>query len=132
MRQGQNRNFMKNIFLFLFIGLFPLVSSAAHLEDVKVLNVKSGYDNFILKLRAKDAPADSFFYLEIVKSDPEAFEKMIFVTKKLTQGDKFRLDLNIPSFSISPSGSHYRSEGIIFTAPGEKEPNSTKSSKKKN
>lgn len=108
-----------------------MICLAARLEDVKILEIKPGQENFELKLKAKDAPPGSFFYLDITKNDPESFEKMILVIKKLMQKEKFRLDLDIPSFSVTPSGSYYRSEGIGIFSPNEREPNSTKKSRLK-
>lgn len=115
----------------LFILSFSILSNAARLEDVRILSVKPGRDNFELKLQVKEGPSGSYFYLDIVKNDPESFEKMVHVVKKLMNRDKYKLDLDIPSFSVSPSGSYYKSEGIVFYGPTEREPNAAKAAKKK-
>lgn len=116
------------IFSFL---LASSVASAARLEDVKILNVITGKDNFQLKLQAKEAPFDSYFFLDITKSDPESFDKLMHVIKKMMHKNKYRLDLDIPSFSASPSGSFYKSEGITFSSTSEREPNGVSSKKEK-
>lgn len=121
---------MRYMILIILNSLIPIICHAAHLEDVKILNVKPGQENLQLKLQSKDGPPGSYFYLDIMKNDHESFEKMILVFKKLMLKEKFRLDLDIPSFSASPSGSYYRSEGIAFLSPNERAPNSTKASKK--
>ena len=116
----------------LILALYCLSSTtmAARLEDVKILNVTPGQENFELKLQTKDGPKDSYFYVDIVKSDPESFEKLVQVIKKLTRQDKYKLDLDIQSFSASPNGSYYRSEGLIFSGPT-REPDGVKPAKKK-
>lgn len=119
---------MKKLILALYF--ISSIASAARLEDVKILNIMPGQENFELKLQVKDGPKDSYFYVDIVKSDPESFEKMVLVTKKLTRRDKYKLDLDIPSFSASPNGSYYKSEGIGFYGPT-REPDGVKPAKKK-
>jgi len=108
----------------LIVGLYLIssIASAARLEDVKILNVMPGRDNFELKLQTKDGPKDSYFYVDITKSDPDSFEKLVYVIKKLMRRDKYKLDLDIPSFSASPSGSYYKSEGLTFYGPAGREP----------
>lgn len=111
--------------------LISSVASAARLEDVKILTVIPGRDNFQLKLQAKEAPGDSYFFLDITKSDPDNFDKLMHVIKKMMHKNKYKLDLDIPSFSASPSGSYYKSEGINFSSPSEREPNAVGSKKGK-
>ena len=117
----------------MIIGLLfaSNVASAARLEDVRILNIMPGRDHFELKLQIKDGPRDSYFYVDIVKSDPDSFEKLVHVINKMRLRDKYKLDLDIPSFSASPSGSFYKSEGISFYGPADREPNGTSSTKKK-
>lgn len=102
---------MKYILCLCFFSSF---ASAAKLEDVKILNIKSGRDNFELKLQMKNGPKDSYFFVDIVKDDKNSFDKLVHVIKKILNKDKYKLDLDIISFSASPSGSYYRSEGINF------------------
>lgn len=99
---------------FLAILLFPTLAFGAKLEDVRILNVQPDPEAFKLKLQLKNGSADSYFFVDIVKSDPESFQKSMTVIKKLLQKERFQLDLEIPSFSASPSGSSYRSESVIF------------------
>jgi hypothetical protein len=101
-------------FLISLLFVACSVASAAKLEDVKLLGAKAGADNFELKLQLKDGPPNSFFYIDIVKTDPDAFAKMIHVANKLMQKERYRLDMDIISFSASPSGSYYKSKDIIF------------------
>jgi hypothetical protein len=117
----------------LILGLFFVssISFAAKLEDVKVLDMKSGQDSFELKLQTADGPSESYFFVTIVKNDPESFDKLAHIVKKLAQGDQYKLDLNIPSFSASPYGSSYRSIGIKFTGTSDREPNSVKKAQPK-
>lgn len=108
---------LEGIKLYLFMLIIFLVSnhaSAAKLEDVKILSYKEGEANFKLKMQLRDAPKGSFFYVDVVKSDSRSFEKLILVLRKLTEREKFKLDMDIPSFTSSPSGSYYRSDGILF------------------
>lgn len=94
--------------------LVSSVSSAATLEDVNILDIKQGPQNVELKLQSKVGASDSYFYVDIVKEDSESFEKMAQVLNKLTHKGRYRLDLEIPSFSASPNGSYYRSERVRF------------------
>lgn len=119
---------MKKIIMGLFF--VSSIASAAKLEDVKILNVMPGRDNFELKLQMKDGPRDSYFYVDITKSDPDSFEKLVHIIKKMMRRDKYKLDLDIPSFSASPSGSYYKSEGITFYGPADREPDGVKKKKK--
>jgi hypothetical protein len=129
---------MKNIFemnhyLRLLISFFTLVSSlasAAKLEDVKILSVKSGIDALVLKLHANEAPKDSYFYVSLGKTDPGSFQKMLAVVNKVTQKKNYKLNLDIQSFSPYPSGSFYRSDDITFFSATEREPGSVESVKK--
>lgn len=119
---------MKSLILGLF--LISSAASAARLEDVSVLEVKPGQENIELRLHAKEGPQDSYFIVDITKSDPEAFDKLVKAIKKVKQKNHCQLDLNIPSFSVAPSGSYYRSEGITFDLRTDREPNSVKTKKK--
>ena len=92
------------------------IASAAHLEDVKLLKFTPGPEKFELKLQLKDGPKDSYFLVDIVKSDSESFAKLAHVVRKFMEKEKYKLDLNIPSFSPSPSGSHYRSDDITLSS----------------
>lgn len=100
--------------LILAICLFSSVSSAARLEDVKILSIVPGHDNFELKLQSKEGPKGSYFYVDITKRDTNSFEKLVHVINKLMRRQKYKLDMDIQSFSSSPSGSYYKSEGITF------------------
>ncbi len=110
---------------------FSNAAFAARLGDVRILNIMPGQGNFQLKLQTKDGPRDSYFFLDITKSDPDSFDKFIHVFKKMMYKNKYRLDLDIPSFSVSPSGSYYKSDGITFSSTTEREPNGVGSAKKK-
>lgn len=101
----------------LSLILVSNIASAAYLEDVKLLNATPSQEGFQLKLKTKDSPRDSFFIVDVVKADPESFEKLVHVIQKMKLKDAYRLDLDIMSFSPSPSGSYYRSEGIRFSSP---------------
>jgi hypothetical protein len=101
--------------IFATVFLFSNFVFAARLEDVRILKITPGRDNFELKLQTKNGPVDSYFVLDVMKSDPESFEKLVHIIKKVAYKDRYKLDLDIPSFSASPSGSYYRSEGITFS-----------------
>ncbi|MES3038628.1 MAG: hypothetical protein V4736_12045 [Bdellovibrionota bacterium] len=117
--------------LLILLSLFSSVGFAARLEDVKILSAVPGQDSFELKLHANEGASDSFFFIEIVKSDPDSLEKMNHVFKKLMKKEKYRLDLDIMSFSVSPNGSVYRSEGIGFYGSDNRKPNNVPAAKKK-
>lgn len=115
--------------LILGLCFISSVASAAILEDVRILNVKSGRDNIELKLQTKDGAKDSYFYVDIVNNDAGSFEKLAHVIKKLMLRDKYKLDLSIPSFSAFPSGSYYKSEGITFYGLSDGKPDAVNSIK---
>ena len=110
-----NRMEIMKLKILMFMFCFTTsIASATTLEDVKILGVTVVNDSILLRLQAKRAPNDSYFFLDIVKSDSDSFEKLGHIINKLTYFDKYKLDLNIQSFSAEPSGSYYRSEGINF------------------
>lgn len=117
---------MKIILCLLFLSSF---ASAERLENVKILDVKPGDSNVKLKMQMGNGAPESYFFIDITKNDPESFEKMILVFKKMLKKDQLRLDLNIPSFSASPSGSYYKSNDITFFVLS-REPNEVKIQKK--
>lgn len=96
--------------------LLSSVSSAATIEDVRILDIKQGPANVELKLQSKAGAPGSYFYVDIVKEDAGSFEKLTHVITKLTRKESYRLDLEIPSFSASPNGSYYRGDRVVFTA----------------
>lgn len=104
---------MKHLWI-LALCLVSTASFAASVEDVQIWGAEGNPGELRLMLHSKKLPKDSYFYVTITKDDPEAFGKMSQVTQKLVQGDKYRLDLQIVSFSAAPSGSSYRSPGIVF------------------
>jgi len=120
---------MKIIILSLL--LISSAASAALLEDVKILSINPRADYFEMKLQLRDGPPGSYFYVDIVKSDPHSFEKLVQVIHKLTKRDRYKLDLEIRSFSAFPSGSYYRSNDVIFNGSADREPNGVKRKKRK-
>jgi hypothetical protein len=109
---------------FIKIILFSLALTSAHaarVEDVKVLDLKFKKDFFEVKLQIKDGKPDSFFTVEIIKDDEKAFNKLALVMKKIKKQDGYKLNLDIPSFSAYPSGSHYRSDSVKFTGSSDEE-----------
>lgn len=61
--------------LVIFFYLMANTGWAAKLEDVNILKISPEKDNFELKLQVKDGPKDSYFFVDIVKSDVDSFEK---------------------------------------------------------
>lgn len=98
----------------------------AHLQNVRILNVNYAKDTVQLRLQTNEGALDSYFIVDVTKDDQEGFDKLSTVLKKITLGERFKLDLNIPSFSATPSGSYYKSKDISFISATEREPNSTK------
>lgn len=119
-----------NKFIFLLF-CWSSVSFAASLEDVEVLKYDVAPDRLSLTLQVQNADPSSFFYVDITKSDPIAFEKTMLVLQKISQKDSFVLSLNIPSFSLTPSGSYYKSESVTFINGGQRSPNGIKGKKLK-
>lgn len=110
---------MKTLFAIMIFTLAIGSAQAAKLDDVTILHLKSGKDSFELKLQVKDAKPGSYFKVEIVKEDPKAFEKIALVMKKLKLKEAFQLNLEIPSFSVNPPGSYYRSDSVKFSGNAE-------------
>ncbi len=106
---------MNKLFKIIFFCFTINSAHAAKLEDVVILDITHKKDNFELKLQTKNGPKDSYFFVDIVKSDANSFGKLAIVLKKLKKRDDFKLTLEIPSFSVSPSGSYYRSESVTFS-----------------
>jgi hypothetical protein len=101
--------------LLILLCLMAGQAWAAKLENVDLLGITPGKDSFELKLSAKPGPKGSYFFVNISKADVDSFEKLALVIKKLERGDRFKLNLDIPSFSMTPSGSYYRSERVKFS-----------------
>ena len=104
---------MKKLMMIVLALAFS-TAHAARVEDVKVLDLKYGKDAFELRLQIKDGPKDSYFLVDIVKEDPKAFDKLALVIEKIQRKD-MKLNLDIPSFSASPSGAYYRSLDVRFS-----------------
>lgn len=102
-------------YLIVIFSLFSATANAAKLDDVKILEVAPGTENVKLKLHSDLGKKGSYFFVDVVKTDPESFGKLALVLKKLKGKSHFRLDLNIPNFSPAPSGSYYRSNDVTFS-----------------
>jgi len=99
---------------FFALLLMAQTALAAKLEDVAVLDVKLAKEGFELKLRDLKRAPEGHFMVKLSRDDKEAFEKLALVMKKVHQGEKFKLMLNIASFSAKPAGSEYRSNYVKF------------------
>jgi hypothetical protein len=105
---------MKSLIKSLTLCLLISTASAARLENVKFLEVKTQKNSVKLKLQISDGPEDSYFFVEITKSDEASFEKLSLVLEKQKSDKSVQIDLDIPSFSVFPSGSSYKSESVKF------------------
>ena len=112
---------MKRIFSVVIFCLTINSGFASTLEDVSLLDVKHVKNNFELKLQVKNAPANSYFTVALVETDKEAFNKLALVLKKMKLKKNFKLNLNIPSFSATPSGSYYKSDSVTFMGTADEE-----------
>jgi hypothetical protein len=92
------------------------IAFSAELKDVKILKSSASDSGIELKLQLSDAPKDSFFLVDIVRTDHDAFNKIAMAMEKLEKGSEYKLNIRIPSFSASPSGSYYRSKGLVFSS----------------
>lgn len=107
---------MKILVSLAFILGTMNMAFSAELKDVKILNTSLSKSGIELKLQINDAPRDSFFYVDIVKTDKDAFKKIAHVMQKLEKRSAYKLNLKIVSFSASPSGSFYRSNDVVFSS----------------
>jgi hypothetical protein len=105
---------MKTITFSLLIFFISNLATAASIEDVNILEVKKNDSSTEVKMQVADGPKDLYFYVDITNDDPKAEEKNKQVQAKQKKGDKYKLHLNIPSFSIKPKGSFYRSTSVNF------------------
>lgn len=112
---------MKKIFMTLMLCLSINTAHAEKLEDVSVLDISYTKDSFQVKMQESKDSKDSFFYVDIVKSDKDSFKKIALVLKKFKERDNFKLTLDIRSFSNSPSGSNYKSDNVTFKGVVENE-----------
>ena len=104
----------------LALVLLASTAHAASLEDVTLLEVRPEAGQVRLKLHTDKGPKGSFFFVTVTKKDPDSFDKLALVLKKLEDKSRFRLDLSIPSFSPSPSGSSYESGYVKFSGGGKR------------
>ena len=105
---------MKLIMATLFAICLTTPTWAANLTDVKILELNYTNEKVVLKLHASQGPEDSYFFVNMSKVDPDSFNKLALLAKKLAMGDRLKLNLNIRSFSVSPSGSSYQSNSVSF------------------
>lgn len=110
--------------IFFLFSLVSNISFGADLKDVKILKLQTNkQDGLKLTLQEKEAAKESFFYVELSNDGSQSYKKLSEVAKKNAELDKYRLNLEIISFSSSPSGSSYRSNRIVFhqlIEPGKK------------
>ncbi|MNK12018.1 hypothetical protein D3C87_300740 [compost metagenome] len=106
---------MKMTKLILGLCLVSSFASAAQLEDVKILSATPQEQSLKLKLQTKGGSKDSYFFVDIMKNDTESFNKLVHVINKMANKERYKLNIDIPSFSASPSGSYYRSNGLTFS-----------------
>ncbi|HEY1078733.1 MAG TPA: hypothetical protein VGE46_01500 [Bdellovibrio sp.] len=116
--------------LILSLLLISNVSLAETVTNVRVLDMKQGPESVELKLQSKEGRPNSYFFVNIVKSDAGSFEKLSHVLNKMAFKDNYRLDLDIISFSDTPNGSYYQSDRVRFLGSAEREPNSVTKPKK--
>ena len=110
---------MKYFVTLLLLISFSGFTMAATIKDVVLITTLEANNEVVLKLRDPSLPKDSFFFVVIDKSDPQAMEKTQLIARKNKEKDSFQLDLEIPSFSPRPSGSKYRSKSVRFIAGSE-------------
>lgn len=103
---------MKTLTTIIFLSLAIGSAHAAKVEDVSVLDVQYKKDNFVVKLQTKDGKKDSYFTVDIVREDVNAFEKLGHMMQKMKKPDLYKVDLDIPSFSAHPSGAYYKSTSV--------------------
>lgn len=105
---------MKNLSLALVLSLWTSTALAAVVEDVSILEMTYKEDAFELRLKPGNEIRDTYFIVEIGKSDEKALEKIAVIMKKLKAGKGHKLNLQIPSFSAYPPGAFYRSQSVRF------------------
>ncbi len=101
--------------LFIIALWFASSASAAKLENVSVMDVSHTLNDTEFKLHASTGPERSFFYVRLKRTDPKLFDKFTVLSEKLFKGESYKLDLDIASFSMSPSGSRYPGESVKFS-----------------
>src|ERR1700733_2953211 len=107
---------MKTLLALSLLSLMAATSAlAAKLNDVSILDELSNSDGLELKLHTASGPKDSYFFVTIEKQGQNSFDQLALVIRKLQLGDRFKLSLVIPSFSMTPSGSSYRNGDIQFS-----------------
>lgn len=105
---------MKNLSLALVLSLWTSTALAAVVEDVSILEMTYKEDAFELRLKPGNETRDTYFVVEIGKTDELALQKLAVVMKKLKAGKAHKLNLQIPSFSVYPPGAFYRSRSVRF------------------
>jgi hypothetical protein len=84
-------------------------------ENVSVLETESTATGVVVKLHAPVSGRGSYFFVHINKGDPTGFEKLAKLLQKIQSGPQIKMDLDIISFSLSPSGALYPSESVKFS-----------------
>ncbi len=106
--------------VLIAVGIFWIAGSsnrvfADTVKNVNLVTATPGKDNLELKFSAQIRGKTTEFSVDVIRSDPDAFEKLVTIMQKMTEGDRFTLDLNIVSFSPFPIGSYYRSNDVKFS-----------------
>ena len=121
---------MKMLFI-LAMSVFANIANAAYLENVSVVQLIPENGSIKLRIEPSGSTDHSYFFVQMSNKDPEAFEKLVKAIQKAKRQSQNQLDLDILSFSNSPSGSYYNSESVTFNLKTNREPNSVHHKAKK-
>lgn len=102
---------MKWLMTLVFISHSAFAGS---IENVSVLGAELLPTGVYVKMHAPVSGPGSYFFVNVNKSDPAGFDKLGLILQKVQSGSEMRLDLEIISFSLNPSGAVYSSESVKF------------------
>lgn len=105
---------MKKILIGFILSFFTSSAMAGVVEGIKVLDVIKEEDSVSCKLHSTKGPKDNWFILILDKTDPEFAQKLKMVEAKKAKKEGSDFVINIPSFSLEPSGAVYRSADARF------------------
>ena len=105
---------MKFLFLTVFVLLIIRPAQAVILTDVEVLEIKSTEAGEEVKLTDHKETPGGYFFVLLDKKDSALLAKSALIKKKQLLKNKFKLTLEIDSFSATPSGSSYKSSYVEF------------------
>ncbi|TNF24983.1 MAG: hypothetical protein EP319_17310 [Deltaproteobacteria bacterium] len=109
---------MRYLFTCVVLFIVSFSSFADVAKDIKVLEINKTKDSVRVKLNTQSGPEGNWFVLILEKSDPQFDNKLKMIEAKHSNKPNSNFSIEIPSFTIEPSGAIYKAQYVKFIKPG--------------